>query len=110
MFDWSIFFNFIQQTFSNIEMSEDSKGKVENLLSELGKKIDHLIVEAKEASGDVREDVNEKIQDLKERKEKLEEEFQEFKNQERWQEAKTHFASAAEELKMAMGKVFKKGD
>lgn len=89
-------------------MSEETKGKVEGMLSELGKKLDHLFEEAKEASGDVKEDINEAIQDLKERKEKLEEEFEEFKQQERWQEAKTHFASAAQELKMAMGKVFKK--
>lgn len=90
-------------------MSEDSKGKVEGLLTELGKKIDHLIEEAKEASEDVREDLNQKIEDLKERRDNLEEEFQEFKNQERWQEAKSHFASAAQELKMAVEKVFKKG-
>ena len=90
-------------------MSEDSKGKVENLLTELGKKIDHLIEEAKEASGEVREEVDQKIEELKERKDKLEEEFQEFKNHERWQEAKVHFASAAHELKQAVEKVFKKG-
>ena len=90
-------------------MSDDSKGKVENLLSELGKKIDHLMEEAKEASADVKDEVQEKIEDLKERREKLEEEFQEFKSQEKWQEAKTHFSSAASELKLAMEKVFKKG-
>lgn len=90
-------------------MSEESKGKVENLLTELGRKIDHLIEEAKEASGDVREEVDQKIEELKQRKDKLEDEFQEFKNQERWQEAKVHFASAANELKQAVEKVFKKG-
>ena len=91
-------------------MSEESKGKVESLLTELGKKIDTLIEDAKEASGDVKEEVNQKIDELKERKEKLEEEFEDFKKDERWQEAKTHFASAAVELKLAMEKVFKKGD
>ena len=47
-------------------MSEDSKGKVENLLTELGKKIDHLIDQAKDASEDVREEVDQKIEELKE--------------------------------------------
>lgn len=90
-------------------MSEDSKGKVENLLKELGRKIDHLIEEAKEASGEVREEVDQRIDELKERKDKLEEEFKEFQSQERWQEAKSHFSSAVHELKLAAEKVFKKG-
>ena len=86
----------------------DSKGQVENLLTELGKKIDHLIVEAKEATGDLQEDIEKKIHDLKERKDKLEEEFEDFKSQEKWQEAKLHFVSAAGELKKAVEKVFSK--
>ncbi len=90
-------------------MSEETKGTVENLLTELGKKIDHLIDEAKEASEEVRDEMDLKIEELKQRKDKLEDEFEEFKKQERWQEAKTHFTSAAQELKMAIEKVFKKG-
>ena len=88
-------------------MSSETKGQVENLLAELGKKIDHLIVEAKEAGGEIREDLEEKIQDLKSKKEKIEQDFEEYKSSEKWQDAKNHVNSAVKELKAAVEALFK---
>lgn len=89
-------------------MSNDTKGQVENILAELGKKIDLLIVETKHASADVREDVEKKIKELKKKKQKIEEDFETYKskNDGKWQDAKSHLSSALQELKMAIEAVF----
>ena len=89
---------------------ETPKGQVENILSELGKKIDHLIVEARDAKDEVREDVEKKIKELKTRKEKLENDFNEYKDKsgDKWQDAKLHLSAALEELKKAVETVIKK--
>lgn len=88
-------------------MSNETKGQVESLLTELGKKIDHLIAEAKEAGGEVREDLEEKIVELKAKKNKIEEDFEEYKSSEKWQDAKTHVHTAVKELKAAVEALFK---
>ncbi len=88
-------------------MINDTKGQVEGILAELGKKIDHLIVEAKGASKEVRDDVEDKIQELKKKKEKIEDDFFEYKekNGDKWQDAKSHLTAAIGELKKAMDSV-----
>ena len=53
-------------------MAKETKGQVEQILTELGKKIDLLILETKDASKEVREDVEKKIVELKKRKKKVE--------------------------------------
>lgn len=88
-------------------MSSETKGQVENILAELGKKIDHLIVEAKGASGEIRDDMEEKIEELKQKKGKIEKDFEEYKSSEKWQEVKGHLSSALKELKLAVESVFK---
>lgn len=90
-------------------MENDTKGQVESILAELGKKIDVLILEAKHASVEVRDDVERKIQELKKNKEKIERDFYEYKDKHegKWYEAKTHLGSALHELKKAMDAVFK---
>ncbi|MEP0368500.1 MAG: hypothetical protein ABJN36_16605 [Cyclobacteriaceae bacterium] len=90
--------------------AEDPKGQVENMLSELGKKIDHLIHETKGAKDEVRVEVEKKIKDLKKKKEKLEEDFSSYKdkNEDKWVDAKSHLAIALDELKKALGAVIKK--
>ncbi|MFY0599746.1 MAG: hypothetical protein JXR03_08735 [Cyclobacteriaceae bacterium] len=90
------------------EEKVDAKGQVEGILSELGKKIDHLIVETKGAKDDVREEVENKIKELKNKKEKLEDDFKEYKDKEKWNDAKSHLSSAIDELKKALGAVIKK--
>ncbi|MAE86814.1 MAG: hypothetical protein CMB80_29030 [Flammeovirgaceae bacterium] len=90
-------------------MSNDTKGQVEGILAELGKKIDQLIVEAKGASKEVRDDVEVKIQELKKKKEKLEDDFNEYKekNGDKWHDAKSHLMVALSELKKAVESVFR---
>lgn len=91
-------------------MSTDHQGQVENILKELGKKIDQLMEEAKGAKDELRDEVEEKIKDLKGQKEKLEGEYQEFrkKNEGKWEEIKTHLSTAADEIKKAAEAAFKK--
>ena len=87
----------------------DTKGQVEGILAELGKKIDELIVETKHASADVRDDLEKQVQSLKKKKEKIEGDFEQYKDQheDKWQEAKTHLMQALGELKKAVEAVFK---
>jgi predicted nucleic acid-binding Zn-ribbon protein len=91
-------------------MAEDKKGQVENILKELGHKIDVLIADAKGAKDEIRDDIEEKISELKSRKDKLEDEFEEFKNDNegKWGEIKSHLKLAAEEIKKAAEAAFKK--
>ncbi len=91
-------------------MSSDHQGQVETILSELGKKIDELVIEAKGAKDDIKEEVEDKIKDLKGQKEKLEDEFSDFKqkNEGKWEDIKTHLSSAADEIKKAAEAAFKK--
>ena len=90
-------------------MAKDTKGQVENLLSELGKKIDHLIEETKGARKDVREDIEEKIKELKKKKAKIEKDFASYKDRsgDKWTDAKGHLIMALHELKKAIEAVFK---
>jgi predicted nucleic acid-binding Zn-ribbon protein len=83
-------------------MAKEQAGKVEDMLRELGKKIDVLIDEAKDAKDDLRDDIEEKIKEFKQKKEKVEEDLSNFKKEERWQDARSHFTNAVTELKQAM--------
>lgn len=91
-------------------MSTDHQGQVEKILKELGKRIDDLIIEAKGAKDEIRDEVEDKIKDLKQKKTKLDDEYQSFKekNEGKWEEIKTHLGSAAEEIKMAAEAAFRK--
>ena len=91
-------------------MAEDKQGQVESILQELGRKIDMLIADAKVAKDEIRDDIEDKINDLKDRKDKLEEEFDEFKNNNegKWGEIKSHLKIAADEIKKAAEAAFKK--
>ena len=86
-------------------MSE-SKGQVEKMLKELGRKIDELIAETKEAKDEVTKDIEKKIAELKKRKEKLEKEWDEYKEQDKWHETKGHFMNALHELKAGLETLF----
>lgn len=84
-------------------MKKDDQGQVEKVLKELGQKIDELIGEAKGATGELREDLESKIRDFKEKKWQLDEEYQDFKNKNegKWDDIKTHLSNAARELEKA---------
>ncbi|MEO9483846.1 MAG: hypothetical protein ABJG47_10390 [Ekhidna sp.] len=88
-------------------MSE--KRKVEDILTELGKKIDHLVAETKKAGTKVSDDMEKQIQKLKSQKDKLEEDL---KNQashggEKWGQARDHMNDAAAAINKALGVFFK---
>lgn len=89
-------------------MAKDTKGQVEEILSELGKKIDVLINETKNAGGEVRDDIEDRIRELKKRKSKLESDFRAYKdkNDDKWQEIKQHLVTAVQELKLAVETAF----
>ena len=89
-------------------MAKDTKGQVEEILSELGKKIDLLIQETKSAGGEVRDDIEDRIKDLKKRKSRLESDFRAYKdkNDDKWQEIKQHLVTAVHELKLAVETAF----
>ena len=91
-------------------MKDDQKGNVESIFQELGKKIDALIVDAKSAKDTVCDEAETKIQDLKQRRDELEDEFQEFKedNQDKWEDIKSHLNGAALEIKKAAETAFRK--
>ena len=83
---------------------------IESILSELGKKLDHLIDETKKAGTKVSEEMESKIQHLKTQKDKLEEEI---RNRSRssskgWSHAKVHFNDAAGSIRKALKALFKK--
>jgi Sec-independent protein translocase protein TatA len=84
------------------------KRNVEELLREIGGKIDDLIMEAKRSKDDIRDEIEEKIQELKQKKKSLEDDFQEYKNQEKWQEAKSHLSNALHELRLAVETVIQR--
>ena len=86
------------------------KKSVESILSELGKKIDHLIKETREAGMKVSEETERKIQELKAQKEKLEEEIKGLSvgSGEKWSSAKDHLNEAADSLRKAFEALFKK--
>ncbi|MBC6401870.1 MAG: hypothetical protein GDA51_02020 [Ekhidna sp.] len=83
---------------------------IESILSELGKKIDHLINETKKAGTKVSEEMESKIRDLKKQKDKLEEEIRDRSENsgEKWSHAKGHLNEAADSIRKAFKVLFKK--
>ena len=91
-------------------MEDQSRGKVETILRELGQKIDVLINETTSSSIEVRNELEKTIQLLKIRKEKLEEELNTYTGQEKWQTTKNHFRNAIGELKKAVEALLNKNE
>lgn len=87
-------------------MSE--KRKVEDVLAELGKKIDHLVEEAKEAGSKVSEDFEEQIEKLKAQKERIEDQIKDHSwSGDKWEQAKEHMNEAASAINKAISVLFK---
>jgi len=91
-------------------MEDQSRGKVEAILRELGQKIDVLINETTSSSIEVRNELEKTIQLLKIRKEKLEKELNTYTGQEKWQTTKNHFRNAIGELKKAVEALLNKNE
>ncbi|WP_436515561.1 hypothetical protein [Ekhidna sp. To15] len=88
-------------------MSE--KRNVEDILAELGKKIDHLMAETKKAGNKVTDDMEKQIEKLKAQKDKLEEDLKDktSDSSEKWGQAREHMNDAAAALNKAIGVFFK---
>lgn len=85
--------------------------EAERILKDLGRKIDELVDKAKDATGDVREELDEAIEKLRKESLKFEDKVREARdrNEPKWQEAKVHLRSAMEEMNQAVQKMFRKG-
>ena len=71
---------------STQEDKKDGKGRIENLFSQFGKRLDDLAERARNAQ--VREEVEERLEELKRTASELEDDFSKWKdkNQDRWKE------------------------
>jgi uncharacterized protein YukE len=89
---------------------ENTESKwAETKLRELGQKIDDLIDRWKNADGEVKEEFQSRINELKRNKEKLKKDFEEFteKNKPRFQEAADRLEEAGREIKKAFDALMK---
>lgn len=86
------------------------KKSVESILAELGKKIDHLIEETKKAGTKVSGETEKKIEELRQQKDRLEEEIKNRSGNtgEKWSHARDHLNDAADAMRKAMETLFKK--
>jgi low affinity Fe/Cu permease len=89
---------------------EDNSASVGKILAEIGKKIDELIAETKDAKDDLVVEIEKQVKVLKEKKEKIEADIENYKDtkDERWLDAKEHLSSALDEMKKAINAVIKK--
>lgn len=90
---------------------QENKGKLEAFMAELGRKLDQLLDRARNGAEEAK--LSEKMEELRQTKDKLEHELHEFvKDDEKWQEVKQHLQGAAQELQRAFETSFarKKGD
>jgi phosphoglycerate-specific signal transduction histidine kinase len=85
--------------------------ELDKLFKELGEKIQELVEQAKDATGDVREEMKGTIEQLKKQRDKVEEKMVDFrtKNEPKIDEAKHHLKTAIDEISKAFEKMFKKG-
>ena len=90
-------------------MEQPNKGRLESILSELGRKLDETFEKAREASGEARQEFASKMADVNKEKERLEKELKEFANdEEKWKEVKIRLQNAADELRKAFEITFSK--
>jgi predicted nuclease with TOPRIM domain len=83
-----------------------AKGQLEQLLTEMGQKMDQLIAEMKTHTDGVSEEMEKQIKDLKEKMKSIDKEKDTIgaKAKERWGNAKPHFDEAFKEV----GQAFKR--
>lgn len=85
---------------------QQNTGRIESFMTELGRKLDQLMDRARQGAEEAR--FSEKMEELKQTKEKLEQELHEFvQDDERWREVQAHLQGAAQELKKAVETSFK---
>ena len=91
-------------------MGRKPEGAAEKLFKNLGKKLDQLVADVKKGTEDTR--FQERYEELKRTGEKLKEEFDTFKddNRETFNQVEESFEKAGKEIRDAFNKTFSKGD
>jgi hypothetical protein len=86
-------------------MEQANKGKIESFMTDLGRKLDLLLDRARQGAEEAK--LSERMDDLRQASEKLENELHEFvKDDEKWQEVQVHLKGAAHELRKAFESTF----
>lgn len=85
--------------------------ETDKILKKIRDQIEELVEKAKDLGEDAREDLDESIEELKKQRDKLEDKLKDFKtkNEPKFEETKHHISKAAEELELAVRKLFRKG-
>lgn len=92
-----------------LSMENEHQGKIEQTLAELGRKMDFLLQQAKHTSGDMQQEVSEKMEELNKSKEKLEQELKDFtQDDEKWKEVQARLQNAVNEIRQAIELSFRK--
>ena len=93
-------------------MGRKPEGKAEKMFKNIGKKIDELLADLKEAGTHAEEEYADRIEELKHSGEKLKEEFSNFreKHKDRIDEVEHDLKKAGNDLKNAFNAAFKKRD
>lgn len=91
-------------------MGRKPEGKAEKAFKNIGKKIDELLADLRDASTHAEGEYSDRIDELKRSGEKLKEEFGNFKDkhQDRIDEVEANLKKAGEDLKNAFTSAFKK--
>ncbi len=89
-------------------MGRRPEGKAENLLKNLGKKLDQIVEDLKGVADDPR--YKDRVEELKRNGEKLKDEFDEFKEKHKdvFEDVEESFERAGREIKKAFDGTFKK--
>lgn len=90
-------------------MATDKKQSVEELLRDLGKKIDELIERGKGKSEGFGKEMDSRLEELRKNKEKLEQDFKRFTgDNEKWKSVEESLEKAAYEIKQVLKTAFGK--
>jgi len=91
-------------------MKKAKLGKAEQILRDMGKSIDELIEKAKNSKGDLKNEMSERIDELKRNRETLESKFKSFREDhaQDFDRLENSLQKAADEVKETLQNFFKK--
>jgi len=85
----------------------ENQGKMENMLKDLGRKIDELIAKSKDGTSDFKMDIDARKEELKRNMETLETETKRFvQDKEKWRDVEAKLKNVVIELKDAVETAF----
>ena len=91
-------------------MGRKPEGKAEKAFKRLGKQVDEMIKDLNNLKEKAKEDYSDQIDELKRNGETLKDEFDKFKDNEKWDEVGNHMERAGQEVKEAFKRAFRKGE